>query len=302
MSIKTGRAEGNAQVSIDHEKCTLCGLCVEVCMGSPLKIKDDRVVVDQSILFGCIGCGHCAAVCPHECITIEGRTLSPDDFFDIPPKNERANYQQLLNLLTSRRSMRVFKDKPVEQEHIDNIVKAVSTAPMGLPPSDVEILIFNGRKRVQEFAEDMANLMYGFKWLFSPIGRTLMRPFFGKEFYESARTFIYPIAKLFKEEREQGNDWLFYDAPLVMYFHVSPYADPVDPFISATYAMLAAESLGLGACMIGTPGQFIKYSKKFKMKYGIPIKNHQGISVIFGYPAIKFRKCIKRSLGGVCYH
>ena len=26
-----------------------------------------------------------------------------------------------------------------------------------------------------------------------------------------------------------------------------------DPLIAATYAMLAAESLGLGSCMIGTP-------------------------------------------------
>ena len=83
---------------------------------------------------------------------------------------------------------------------------------------------------------------------------------------------------------------------------MSPYADPADPLISATYAMLAAEALGLGSCMIGTPAQFIKYSKKLKKKYGIPERNTQGIMVIFGYPQVKFTRSIKRSLGGVRYY
>ena len=46
-------------------------------------------------------------------------------------------------------------------------------------------------------------------------------------------------------------DLLFYGAPCVLLFHQSPYADPVDGHIACTYAMIAAESLGLGTCMIG---------------------------------------------------
>ncbi len=64
MSIKTGRAEGNAQITINKEACTSCGLCVSVCKGTPLFMENNTVQVDQSRLFGCIGCGQCMAVCP----------------------------------------------------------------------------------------------------------------------------------------------------------------------------------------------------------------------------------------------
>ena len=60
MPLVTRRAKENAQVIIDHELCSLCGLCVNVCTG-PLHIENDQVQVDQSILFGCYGCGQCAA-------------------------------------------------------------------------------------------------------------------------------------------------------------------------------------------------------------------------------------------------
>ena len=173
---------------------------------------------------------------------------------------------------------------------------------MGLPPSDVEILVFAGRDKVKEFGDDMVAFMWRQRWFFGPIGRFLLRPFYGKAVVEASETFLEPLIRDFHDSRLEGADHLLYDAPLALYFHVSPYADPADPLISATYAMLAAESLGLGACMIGTPAQFLKYSKKLKKKYGIPQGNTPGIMLIAGYPQVKFAKSIKRSLGGVRYY
>jgi nitroreductase len=88
-----------------------------------------------------------------------------------------------------------------------------------------------------------------------------------------------------------------------MYFHVSPYADPADPFITATYAMLAAEALGLGSCMIGTIGPMLKNGGKgLKEKYGLNPRNQPGIAIIFGYPAVKYRHTIQRNLAKVHYY
>jgi nitroreductase len=202
----------------------------------------------------------------------------------------------------ARRSTRSFKDKAVEPEHLQMIIKAVSTAPMGLPPSDVEILIVQGREKVREFGDDIVGVMAKSKWMFSPLGRVLLRPFFGKELTEQAKTFLYPAILHFLKERPRGEDSLFYHAPLVMYFHVSVYADPADPLVSATYAMLAAESLGMGSCMIGTPAPFIKNARKLKEKYGIPPKNRQGIALILGYPQVKYSRSLKRSLAGVHFY
>lgn len=302
MALKTGRAFDVAEVTINQSDCIACGICVQVCKGAPLHMVNGRVCVDQTRIFGCIGCGHCMSVCPKSCITVHGRDISKDDIIPIPAIKERANYEQLLSLLLSRRSIRNFRDQPIEPEIIEKIIAAVSTAPMGLPPSDVEVLILDNKEKVQEFASDVIELIKRSKWFFSPLMRQLLRPFIGKETFETFKSFLYPACNTFVEKQGQGEDYLLYNAPLAMYFHTSPYADPADSLVAATYAMLAAEALGLGSCMIGTPAEFIKRNDKFKSKYNIPIKNQQGIAVIFGYPLISHRKSIKRRLAKITYY
>ena len=93
-----------------------------------------------------------------------------------------------------------------------------------------------------------------------------------------------------------------YDAPLAMYFYGSPYTDPADPIIAATVAMYAAESLGLGTCMIGSVHPLIQNGKKarmFREKYKIKYTSREGLIVLFGYPAVKYEKGIKRTFASV---
>ncbi|MCF8069891.1 MAG: nitroreductase family protein [Desulfobacterales bacterium] len=303
MAIKTGRSDKVAEVIIDHEKCTLCGLCTVVCKGAPLYIENDRVNVDHSRIFGCIGCGQCAAVCTENCITVVGRTLLDGDIADeLPPEETKATYDQLKSLLLTRRSIRDFKKEEVPQDVIEKIIDAASTAPMGLPPSDVEILVLKGRDKVKQFSDDMITSMKQSKWMFGPVAQLLMRPFIKKETAELFKTFLVPMLDAFLEGKTDGKDLLLYNAPLAMYFHVSPYADSVDPLIVATYAMIAAESLGIGSCMIGTIAPFIKHNKKLKKKYAISLRNRQGIMLIFGYPKVKYKRTIKRTFADINYY
>lgn len=302
MAVMTRRAKGNAEVIIDHESCNLCGLCVHVCKGKPLYIKDQRVQVDQSILFGCIGCGQCAAICPRKCIVIEGREMTAQDLVDLPPQEQRASYEQLEALLLARRSTRSFKDREVEPEKIQKILEAVATAPMGIPPSEVEVLVLSGFAQVKEFTLDMVGLVQSRKWMFSPFMLGLMRPFIGKEAYDLFKTFAAPLPDFFAEKMAMGEDWLLYGAPLAMYFHASPTSDPIDFAVAGTYAMLAAESLGLGTCMIGSVAPFLKNMNKVNVKYKLPPKNNHGIMVLFGYPSYKYTRSIRRSLGNIHFY
>jgi nitroreductase/NAD-dependent dihydropyrimidine dehydrogenase PreA subunit len=301
--LKTSRTAEDGQITIDHEKCNLCGLCLKTCKSMTLYEENGKIMIDYSKFLGCIGCGHCEAVCPSECIFVNGRTLSQEDFVTLPSKAQSTNINQLYSLMLSRRSIREFKDREVEQEVIDEILKSASTSPMGIPPSDVNVLVIKGKDKVNSFAFDFADTLAKMKWMFSPFMLKLWKPFLAKEEYEMMKNFIVPLLDFFLKKKNKGEDWILYNAPLAMYFYGSLYADPVDPIIPATYAMLSAEALGLGTCMIGTVGPFIKKgAKEFKAKYGIPQKHVPGIMVIFGYPAFKYKKAIRRTFAEVKYY
>jgi len=301
MPVKTGRADKNGVVQVDYKKCKACGMCVHVCKGGPLYIENKRLVVDYSRALGCIACGHCAAICPQECITVEGRDLFAEDIIPLPPRESLANYEQLKGLFLSRRSIREFEDREVEQEVIERILDAATTAPMGIPPTDVKVLVLKGRPKVREFKDDMLGALKGMVRIFSGPMLTILRPVFGKEACDMFRTFLIPLAKSYLDEDRKGVDVFTYDAPLGMVFYGFPGADATDPLIAATYAMIAAESLGVGTCMLGFPAPLLKRSKKLLAKYCIPPKSPIGIMVIFGYPAIKFRRGIRRRFAEVRY-
>jgi ferredoxin len=302
MAIPTSRAKDPATISVDHDLCKVCGLCVSVCSDLSLKIENKKIVKSDTAIFGCIGCGHCMAVCPSGAIKIHGREISPDDVFNLPGNETAADYNQILSLYQRRRSVRKFKDKNVEPEIIEKILTAAKTAPMGLPPSDVHVMILNGKDKTRAFAEDFCAYMETMKWFVSAWFLALMRPFWGKANDEMFKGFVKPLFKVYPEKMRENINVVNYDAPLAMYFYGSPYTDPADPVIAATYAMLAAESLGLGTCMLGAVHPLIQNGKKarlFRERHGIKFTSREGLFVIFGYPAVQFRKGINRSFADV---
>lgn len=299
MAIKMGRAEGTAEVSIDYAKCTSCGLCAIVCKDNTLSLKDKKVVIDQNNWLGCMACGHCMAICPSGAIAVNGRDFSLSDMVDLPPKELKASFEQFQALLISRRSIREFSSKEVDSEVIRKILEATSTAPMGIPPSDVGVIVFDTRDKMSALKKDIIEILKGWKKSMSPFMLSIMGIFMGRDTIDMLRTFVLPLANSLVEADEKGKDYLFYDAPLGMYFYSSVSSDSADPVIASTYAMLTAESLGLGSCMIGTVPPSFKQSKKLKEKYGVPPKSHEGMMVIFGYPKIHFKKAIKRRFADV---
>jgi MinD superfamily P-loop ATPase len=51
---------------IDHQKCTLCGKCVEVCQYHAIAVLDRKTTVFAQL---CHGCGSCTLTCPERAIT-----------------------------------------------------------------------------------------------------------------------------------------------------------------------------------------------------------------------------------------
>jgi nitroreductase len=93
---------------------------------------------------------------------------------------------------------------------------------------------------------------------------------------------------------KRGEDKVLYDAPAVLLFHVSPYADAADAVIACTYAMIAAEALALGSCMIGCVAPPLARNRKLCAKHGIPAGHKPALVLILGHPAISYQRAIRR--------
>jgi len=302
MSIPTSRDKDPANIFLDINKCTGCGLCVDVCKDSGFKLVNNKVVKSDTPVFGCVACGHCMMICPTGVIAVEGRSLSPVQVYNLPEKNTIPDFESLLAMLQYRRSIREFRDEPVELYKISQILEAAQTAPMGIPPSDVHVMVLENKATVHNFAVEFSHYLKGIRWIASNWFLAIMRPFWGKANNEMMNGFIKPVFDIYVDSMETGKNWINYDAPMAMYFYGSPYSDPADPIIAATYAMLAGESLGLGTCMLGGIHPFIQNGKKarlFREKYGIKYPSREGLFVIFGYSDVKYKRGIKRTFADI---
>lgn len=52
---------------IDQEKCTGCGICVDICPLEAISMENDKAKVDKDT---CTECGQCVEECPNKAIKI----------------------------------------------------------------------------------------------------------------------------------------------------------------------------------------------------------------------------------------
>src|SRR5210317_1617127 len=120
--------------SINQSSCKNCGICAEIC---PNKIigQNGNIHFIQEREHLCLECGQCMAVCPTKSVHVDGLSYNKD--FDELPEN-KSNYKNFIETLSTRRSVRTFKNKPVSDDLLDEIVNAVSYAPFGAAPEKME--------------------------------------------------------------------------------------------------------------------------------------------------------------------
>ncbi len=294
MTIMHSLYRESGTVTIDEETCNQCGQCARICPAEVLTMENGHVRINEESPFGCIACGHCMMVCPEGSVKVRGRGIQFEDLLPLPPQEARATADELDALMKARRSVRRFREKEVPLEILERIVEMAASAPMGIPPWDVGCILIRGRDKVQELAEGIVAGYAKLRKILPPWMLTLLRPFFSRPAYEQFRHFILPLAKRFVESRQQGRDEVFHNAPAVLIFHHSPYAEAVDAAIACTYAMLAAESVGLGSTIIGSAPPVLQRDKELCQKWGIPAGHTPSLALIVGYPAVGFKRAIQR--------
>ena len=171
-----------------------------------------------------------------------------------------------------------------------------------MPPSGVNVLVLDSLEKNRAFTRDFCEHLKTLRWLTAPWFLTLMRPFWGRANHELFRNFVRPALAAFTASMDAGKNIVTYDAPLLMYFYASPWADPADPVVAATLAMLAGEALGLGTCMIGSVHPLVQWggsAARFRQRHGIAHKSREGLVVLFGHTHVRYARGIERSFASV---
>ncbi|TFG17958.1 MAG: 4Fe-4S dicluster domain-containing protein [Promethearchaeota archaeon] len=82
--------KSNFEPQIDHEKCTLCEICINICPMEAIHLTNTdasrKLNIDYDL---CIGCGVCASNCPQEALLLEKVRN------DVPVKNLKEYYKKL---------------------------------------------------------------------------------------------------------------------------------------------------------------------------------------------------------------
>ena len=65
--LQSGAGQARLVATVNAEKCTGCGLCVDVCPVEAITLEGDKAKVDED---KCTECGQCVEECPNEAISI----------------------------------------------------------------------------------------------------------------------------------------------------------------------------------------------------------------------------------------
>ena len=240
-------------IEISREKCIGCGLCAKDCPASAIKVVGGKAV----FYGGCIECGHCYAVCPKEAIGMCG--YDDSDCGEVTSMEE-IDTATLLNAMKSRRTIRQYKDIPVEQEKIDKILEAGRYAPTGKNAQTTAFTVLGSMQ--DDIEKGCVKLFRG-----------------GVE-----------VGKLFSQtlrNNEIDDNFFFKKAPLVI---VVSGKDGVSASLASAYMELCANSMGLAVLYSGFFVACTIINPLIKNKLRLP-RGHRVITcMIIGYPDVEYRR------------
>lgn len=131
---------------IDSGKCNKCGMCIEECPGDLIRIVEEDALPSwvRGAEFACLNCGHCVAICPTGALELTTMPLARC----IPVIEElQPSSDQIEQFLKSRRSIRAYREEPVEREKLTKLIDIARYAPSGHNGQPVRWLVVKREKR-----------------------------------------------------------------------------------------------------------------------------------------------------------
>ena len=271
-------------ITIDEEKCRKDAICTEVCPVGIIEQPDEdappRMVRGGEKL--CIACGHCVAICPHGALDhdrMPGDQCPPVEPEMLPGPETVAHF------LRSRRSVRTYKDRTVERNRIEKLIRSASHAPSGHNRQPVCWHVIHDRGRLDALISHVAD------WMRYMIA----------EQPEAAR--------MMNMERvvaahEAGIDTICRGAPHVMTAHglKEDRTSHAACVIAMTYLDLAAPSLGLGTCWAGFFNAAAMFWPPMKEDLALPEGHESYAAMMVGYPKYRFHRLPLRNTAEISWN
>jgi nitroreductase/NAD-dependent dihydropyrimidine dehydrogenase PreA subunit len=280
-------------ITIDEQKCTLCGECVPVCVRRILQRGETSVEILDPAL--CLYCGHCKAVCPADAFQFsEGN----DQFLAAPNRKEVPSAAVFFRFLRRRRSLRVYQTRPVEKAKLKMLIETGRYAPTGSNRQACEYVVVSGRKALDQACTlAIQNLQRQGKQIQEAIEqcRRSKKPL--PEELLSRET-LPPVWERIAGKWKEGVDQLLHHAPALILVHMKKglaTTPEIDAAIASTQMVLLAETLGLGTCYIGFLIWAIENSSDLKKMLKIPVENKTVIAFTVGYPGVEYLRFVARN-------
>lgn len=259
-----------------QELCLRCGICAANCPTGLIQMNDFPETPDGSEFF-CNQCGHCHAICPAGAIgpiNSENKEISRD--------NESVNgtditFDQMAFYMKFRRSIRNYKDKPVEKKTLKEIFEIVRYAPSAGNFQPLQWTVITDSEKINEIAGATVEWMREISKTDSPLNN--MIPF-----------------DSMVEAWDNGMDPILRKAPCLVVVH-APAENMMatgDGMIALTHLDLALPTFGMGGCWAGLLNIACSQHPLLKEMMIIPEENSIIYPFMLGYPKYEYHRIPER--------
>jgi nitroreductase/NAD-dependent dihydropyrimidine dehydrogenase PreA subunit len=282
------------KIWIDQERCTLCELCIPVCVFGLLSKGDQSITVRETDK--CILCGHCKAICPQDAPQMP--FLNSTEFEWLPRTDDRLLAEQLLGLMRSRRSTRLFRRDAVEERKLQRVIEAARFAPTVLNRQPHHYVAIHTKEKLQEVRSLAIEALRSEG---ERIKKSIQKSQERGEPPTAQDRLSQPYLDVWREMAgllTQGVDRLFYHAPAAILIHVNPSESrlpDLEAGLAVMQMLLMAEALGLGTCLCGFLSRAIEASPDLRSLLEIPPTHKIPVAFVVGVPDVQYPKGVSRN-------
>lgn len=259
-------------IAIDPEKCNKDKLCVMACPTGVIRLNSADEVPEATPDFKnyCLACGHCVAVCPTGAFSLDWLSSQA-----CPPirKELALTPQQTEQFLRTRRSIRNFKDKPVERRKLEKLLEIACCAPSARNSQPWHWTVVEKPSEVRRLAAMVI------EWMQAVIRKYPQQA--------ELRGFPRVVAAW-----DAGQERICRGAPHVILVHGDKNYGfgAEDGALALSYFELYAPMLGLGSCWGGYFYSAVNAHPPLFESLGLPAAHRAFGAVMVGYPELRYQR------------